>query len=218
MMALDILILLLVVAVVFQKLWSVLGTKPTETRPISKESAEKIFDILMKENLRHSQKNTVDGGELNAEPNTELSETEKVLRQIPRFNQESFINGAKRAFEIIITSFANGDTTTLKTLVGKNLVKKFDEIIKQRKADGITAETDFVGFNSAEIVNAKIDEKSNAQIAVRFVSEQANVLKDAKGNVIEGDENFIQSITDVWTFEKSINATSPNWILVSTKK
>lgn len=217
-MALDILILLLVVAVVFQKLWSVLGTKPTETRPISKESAEKIFDILMKENLRHSQKNTVDGGELNAEPNTELSETEKVLRQIPRFNQESFINGAKRAFEIIITSFANGDTTPLKTLVGKNLVKKFDEIIKQRKADGITAETDFVGFNSAEIVNAKIDEKSNAHIAVRFVSEQANVLKDAKGNVIEGDENFIQSITDVWTFEKSINATSPNWILVSTKK
>ena len=217
-MALDIIILLLVVVVVFQKLWSVLGTKPTETRPISKESAEKIFDILMKENLRHSQKNTVDGGELNAESNSELSETEKVLRQIPKFNQKSFLNGAKRAFEIIITSFANGDTATLKTLVGKNLVKKFDEIIKQRKADGISAETDFVGFNSAEIINAKIDNKSNAQIAVRFVSEQANVLKDAKGNVIEGDENFIQSITDVWTFERSINATSPNWLLVSTKK
>lgn len=217
-MALDIIILLLVVVVVFQKLWSVLGTKPTETRPISKESAEKIFDILMKENLRHSQKNTVDGGELNAESDSELSETEKVLRQIPKFNQESFLNGAKRAFEIIITSFANGDTATLKTLVGKNLVKKFDEIIKQRKADGISAETDFVGFNSAEIINAKIDNKSNAQIAVRFVSEQANVLKDAKGNVIEGDENFIQSITDVWTFERSINATSPNWLLVSTKK
>ena len=217
-MALDIIILLLVVVVVFQKLWSVLGTKPTETRPISKESAEKIFDILMKENLRHSQKNTVDGGELNTESNSELSETEKVLRQIPKFNQESFLNGAKRAFEIIITSFANGDTATLKTLVGKNLVKKFDEIIKQRKADGISAETDFVGFNSAEIINAKIDNKSNAQIAVRFVSEQANVLKDAKGNVIEGDENFIQSITDVWTFERSINATSPNWLLVSTKK
>mgnify|MGYP003571261243 FL=1 len=217
-MALDIIILLLVVVVVFQKLWSVLGTKPTETRPISKESAEKIFDILMKENLRHSQKNTVDGGELNAESNSELSETEKALRQIPKFNQESFLNGAKRAFEIIITSFANGDTATLKTLVGKNLVKKFDEIIKQRKADGISAETDFVGFNSAEIINAKIDNKSNAQIAVRFVSEQANVLKDAKGNVIEGDENFIQSITDVWTFERSINATSPNWLLVSTKK
>lgn len=217
-MALDILILLLVIAVVFQKLWSILGTRPTETRPISKESAEKIFDILMKENLKHSQKNTVNGGELNAESSSELTETEKVLRQIPRFNQESFLNGAKRAFEIIITSFASGDTTTLKTLVGKNLVKKFDEIIKQRKADGITAETDFVGFNSAEIINAKIDDKSNAQIAVRFVSEQANVLKDAAGNVIEGDENFIQSITDIWTFEKSINATSPNWILVSTKK
>ena len=45
-MAFDIIILLVVIAVIFQKLWSVLGTKPTETHPISQESAAKIFDIL----------------------------------------------------------------------------------------------------------------------------------------------------------------------------
>ena len=163
----------------------------------------------MKENLKNSKSATMDGGELKVQPDDEPNELEKVLRKIPHFSQESFLNGAKKAFEIIITSFANGDISTLKTLIGKNLLKKFE---------GICAETDFVGFNSAEIVNAKIDAKNNAQISVRFVSEQANVLKDAKGEIIEGDENFIQSITDIWTFERNINSNTPNWLLVSTKK
>jgi len=217
-MAFDIIILLVVIAVIFQKLWSVLGTKPTETHPISQESAAKIFDILVKENLKNAQKQPLDGGELNDESTAEMSDVEKALRQIPHFNKDMFLRGAKKAFEIIVTSFAKGDLAMLKTLVGKNLLKKFEEIVNQRKVDGISAETDFVGFNSVEITNAKVDEKNKAQISVKFVSEQANVLKDAKGEIVEGDENFIQSITDVWTFEKNINSSNPNWLLVSTKK
>ncbi len=218
-MAFDILILLLVVALVLQKLWGVLGTKPDNTAtPISKESAAKIFDILMKENIRNSQqKNSIDGGELKSEA-TEMSEVEKTLSKIPHFSSESFLTGAKRAFEMIISEFAKGNIDTLKALVDKKLLKNFEAIIKQRQAEGITSENDFVGFNSVEIINAKIDEKNNAQITVRFVSEQANVLRNSDGTVIEGDENFIQSITDVWTFERNIQSTSPNWLLVSTKK
>ena len=53
---------------------------------------------------------------------------------------------------------------------------------------------------------------------MEFVSEQVNILRDAEGKVIEGDENYIQNITDVWTFERAISSTSPNWVLVSTKK
>lgn len=218
-MAFDILILLLVVALVLQKLWGVLGTKPDNTAtPISKESAAKIFDILMKENIRNSQqKNSIDGGELKSEA-TEMSEVEKTLSKIPHFSSESFLTGAKRAFEMIISEFSKGNIDTLKALVDKKLLKNFEAIIKQRQAEGITSENDFVGFNSVEIINAKIDEKNNAQITVRFVSEQANVLRNSDGTVIEGDENFIQSITDVWTFERNIQSTSPNWLLVSTKK
>lgn len=218
-MAFDILILLLVVALVLQKLWGVLGTKPDNTAtPISKESAAKIFDILMKENIRNSQqKNSIDGGELKSEA-TEMSEVEKTLSKIPHFSSESFLTGAKRAFEMIISEFAKGNIETLKALIDKKLLKNFEAIIKQRQAEGITSENDFVGFNSVEIINAKIDEKNNAQITVRFVSEQANVLRNSDGTVIEGDENFIQSITDVWTFERNIQSTSPNWLLVSTKK
>ena len=39
-----------------------------------------------------------------------------------------------------------------------------------------------------------------------------------QGDVIEGDDRFIQCITDVWTFERSLTSSNPNWVLVSTKK
>ena len=172
----------------------------------------------MKENLKNSkQQEVIDGGELKAE-NAEVGALQMTLRKIPHFDEETFLRGAQRAFEIIVSSFAKAETETLKMLVDKKLLKKFEAIIKQRQTDGITAENDFVGFTSTEITNAQIDNKDNAIITVRFVSEQANVLRNSEGKVIEGDENFIQSITDIWTFERNIKSASPNWLLVSTKK
>lgn len=218
-MAFDIIVLLLVVFLIFQKLWSVLGTKPEKiTRPISKESAAKIFDILMKESMKDTAKESViDGGELKTK-SEEMSKTDMVLSQIPNFDTDRFLSSAQRAFEMIITSFAKGEIEILKPLLNAKIFKNFEKIIKQRKEENITAETDFVGFNTVEITNAEVDDKNNAKITVRFVSEQANVLRDASGEVIEGDENFIQSVTDVWTFERNIDSKSPNWLLVSTKK
>ena len=146
------------------------------------------------------------------------SEIDKVLVKIPGFNREKFLTGAERAFEIIISAFSKGDVETLEMLVSKSLLKKFQEIIEKRKAEGITSETDFIGFDDVEITNAKISKSEVAKITVRFVSEQVNILKNKDGEVIEGDENFIQNITDSWTFERALTSTNPNWLLVSTKK
>ena len=68
------------------------------------------------------------------------------------------------------------------------------------------------------IQDAKVSTKGIAQIVVEFVSEQVNLLKNSAGEVIEGDENFVQKITDIWTFERDIHKASPVWLLVSTKK
>ncbi len=212
---LDIIILLFVVIMVFTKLKSLLGTRPENETEISKESTAKIFNILMQEQKKRLQKQT--STELQTDDKN-LSESEKVLRQIPDFSREKFLSGAKKAFEIIVTSFAKEDVDTLKFLVSKTLFKKFEAIIAQRKEDGISAETDFIGFDEAIITDAKISKNDIVKISVKFVSEQVNILRNKAGEVIEGDENFIQSITDVWTFERPLNATTPNWTLVSTKK
>ena len=81
----------------------------------------------------------------------------------------------------------------------------------------MSAEIEFIGFDKTEIKNVKFL-KNSVKITVEFNSEQINILKDCKGEVLEGDENFVQKITDIWTFERSLNAKNNNWILVSTKK
>lgn len=214
--SLDIIILLIVVVLIFQKLKNLLGTRPdisVRNNKIAEENAAKIFDMIVKEAEKQQTTNNKE-----VEDTENLSETDKVLNKIPNFNKERFINSAKKAFEIIVTSFSKGDTETLESLVSKNLNKKFQEIINQRQAEGITAETDLIGFNEAEITSAKISANDIAKITVKFVSEQVNILKNKEDEVIEGDENFIQSITDIWTFERCLTSTSPNWLLVSTKK
>ena len=214
---LDIIILLFVVLMVFTKLRSLLGTRPENETEISKESAAKIFDILMQEQKNRAKANSGEKTELKTDESN-LSESEKVLNRLPDFNRNKFLNGARKAFEMIVTSFADGDIATLKPLLSKDLFEKFEAVIEQRKQDGITAETDFIGINEAIITDAKIEDNDLVRISVKFVSEQVNILRNKDDEVIEGDENFIQSITDVWTFERPINASTPNWILISTKK
>ncbi len=215
---LDIIVLLVVVVIIFQKLRNLLGTRPTGGEELSEEKAAEILNFLIKENRKIANEQKTAEEKNSLKEKEQLSETEAVLAQIPNFNPSRFEESAKKAFEIIITSFAKGDTEALEMLVSKNLFKKFQEIINQRQSDDITAETDLIGFSEVKIVNAKIVKNDTARISVEFHSEQVNLLRNAEGKVIEGDENYIQNITDVWTFEKSLTSSNPNWILVSTKK
>ncbi len=216
---LDILFLLIVVGLIFMRLRSVLGTRPTEETRIrlSKENAEKLFHILQSEADKMQADEHAAAQELVPEGEP-LSELDKTLMEIPGFNKRRFLKSAERAFQIITEAFNKGDAETLEMLVSKKLFKKFQEVIESRKRDKLTAETDFIGFSSVNISRAKIKADKTAEVTVEFVSEQVNILRDAQGSVIEGDENYIQNITDVWTFERAISSTSPNWILVSTKK
>ena len=221
----DILVLLVVVVLIFSRLKAVLGTRPADTnQKQAEENAAKLFDLIVKEAQQNPQlvaakvvqlENSA-ADEVKSDEN--LTETDKVLNSIPNFDKNNFLSGAKRAFEIIVEAFARGDVATLEKLVNKNLLKKFQDVIENRQAQGLTAEADFIGFNKAEIIKAKIGKNQVVKIIVEFVSEQVNLLKNKQGDVIEGDDKFIQNITDVWTFERALTSTNPNWILVSTKK
>lgn len=213
---LDIIILLVVIVLIFQKLKTVLGTRPEmEERQEADLKAAKILTVVAKKIEKQEQTNAPI---ISSESTAELSDTDKTLKEIPNFNKESFLTSAKKAFELIVTSFAKGDTQTLEMLVNSKLYKKFQEIINKRVDEGITSETDFIGFDSAEITHAEISKNNIAKITVKFISEQVNLLRNKEGEVIEGDEQYIQNITDVWTFERALTSTSPNWLLASTKK
>lgn len=198
---------------VFSKLKSLLGTRPDnfEQRKISDENAAKIFDMIVKE----AEKNAAAEAQGTWKkkrfrfPKRSLAKSTRFWPKFPVLTAEKFLTGAERAFEIIISAFSKGDVETLEMLVSKSLLKKFRRLSKNARAEGITSETDFIGFDDVEITNAKISKSEVAKITVRFVSEQVNILKNKDGEVIEGDENFIQNITDSWTFERALTSTNP---------
>lgn len=220
-MNLDIIVLIIVVALIFQRLWKVLGTRPeTEAKKVklSREGAEKLYNLLKSEAEKELKFDSSKIEELIPLDSKPLNEIDAVLMTIPNFKKESFISGAKKAFQVITEAFNKGDIETLKMLVSTSIFNKMQKIINQRKEEQITAETDFICFEKVEIVKASINDKNKATIAVEFVSEQVNLLRNKDNEIIEGDENYIQNITDVWTFEKNIDAKTLNWVLVSTKK
>lgn len=208
---LDIIFLLVLVFVIFSKLKSVLGTGAEDAKVIviPKEQFEKLY--------KEPKKSLVaEGGE--SVDLSKLSPLDRELTRIPNFNKALFIKGAQKAFEMILSAFSKGDAGTLSKLVNGELLKKFEKVINERKEQGMTAETDLIGFVETEIESVKFVDDENVNLVVKFVSEQVNLLKNAEGEVIEGDENYVQKISDVWTFEKSLNPRVNSWLLCSTKK
>ena len=207
---LDIIFLLVLVVVIFGKLKSVLGSDVEDTKII----------VVQKEQLERVYKEMKKNADIVANKGVDLANMtplDRELFKIPNFDKGVFIKGAQKAFEMILQSFSKGDNKTLSMLVNKDLLKKFESVVDFRKENGITSETDLIGFVETEIEAVNfVDDKVN--IVVKFVSEQVNLLKNAEGEVIEGDENYVQTISDVWTFEKGLNSRVNNWLLCSTKK
>ena len=140
-----------------------------------------------------------------------------ALKDEAEFNKEMFLQGARKVFELILQAFSKGELSQIRELVNQKVYEAFDSALAERKEKNMTSEVDFICFDKSEIKDVKFL-KNSIKVVVEFVSEQVNLLRNAQGEVVQGDENFVQKITDVWTFERMVNAKNNNWVLVSTKK
>ena len=215
----DIIFLMVLVAFIVTRLYSAFGSNGNEekirvvVKPLDKESEKKLMENITKVIKETDKQNSCDS----VVDLKNLSEPEKSLAQIPNFDKDSFIRGACRVFEIVIQSFGKGDISEVRNLMSKKLWDAFNQVINFRKENNLSSEVDFICFDKSEIKEVKLL-KNSAKIIIEFISEQINILKNDKGEVVEGDENFVQKITDVWTFERTFNAKNNQWLLVSTKK
>lgn len=132
------------------------------------------------------------------------------------FNAKHFVEGARSAYEMIVTAYAEGDRRTLKNLLGREVYDGFEAVIREREARGETAETRFVSIDATEITAAELRGKM-AQITLRFVSQLVSSTRDRNGDIIDGSADKVTSVTDVWTFAKDVSSRDPNWKLVATE-
>jgi predicted lipid-binding transport protein (Tim44 family) len=151
-----------------------------------------------------------------AEAGTPLaSGLDAIARTEPGFNARHFLNGAKAAYEMIVTAFAAGDRKTLKGLLARDVFDNFATAIGERESRGETTESRFVALEKSDITHAEV--KGNAmQITVRFLSQIASTTKNKEGEPVPGSPNGMTDITDVWTFARPVGANDPNWKLVAT--
>ena len=147
--------------------------------------------------------------------NVKLEKNNKQNQNFDEVAKKEFLNGAKIAYETIITDFSDNDNklTTSKSLLSKKIYDQFNDALKERNSKGHYAEITFIGINSAIIKDHK---KTNSilQVTVDFVGEVITCIKDAEKKIISGDPEKIKKIYDTWVFSRDMRSNNPNWKLV----
>ena len=196
---LDILILAVLAGLVLLRLRSVLGRRTgnekTDTSSFNYEATKTESKVEPSIKIPPVDRNTSSGDSW--------------------FDSKDFLNGANKAYELIVTNFENGNKKALTPFLEKSVLSNFSEVIDQRQQDNHTVEFSFIGIESSEIVQKDLI-NDPMEVTVRFISEMITCIRNNKDEIISGSMNQVQKITDVWTFTKSKNVKRDNWLLSAT--
>jgi predicted lipid-binding transport protein (Tim44 family) len=152
-----------------------------------------------------------------AEPGTALAAgLDAIAQSDPGFDAQHFIAGARQAYEMIVTAYAEGDRRALKNLLSRDVYDGFETAIRERERKSETSETRFVSIDKSDITAAELRGKT-AQLTMLFVSKLVSVTRDRSGDVIDGNPEKVTDVTDVWTFARDLSSRDPNWKLVATE-
>ncbi|MEP0943964.1 MAG: Tim44/TimA family putative adaptor protein [Rhizobiaceae bacterium] len=213
---------------VFWKLRSVLGTRNGNERPpyepysgteVANDDEDNVV-TLPGAKRRRGQDDEVSPAEAAI---AEMAGKDKNLKQgltaiLARdagFDPEQFLMGAKMAYEMIVTGFADGDKRALKGLLSREVYDNFAAAIDDRAQRGEKVQASFVGIEKADIKAAELN-KEEAQVTVKFVSQMISATLDSQDEIVEGDLQEVAEVVDVWTFARPVKSRDPNWKLVAT--
>ena len=182
----DIILLAMIVGFIFLRLRGILGKKAKHEEKISANFSHEF--IKEKKNEKNFDENA----------------------------KGEFLNGAKIAYETIITNFSKGNLKEIKSLLDKKVFNQFDEALKERKNKGLISEATFVGINSADIKDYK-QLNNFFEVTVDFVSEIISFVKDKNKKIISGSPDKIKKVYDTWKFSRDIRSSNPNWLLIDTQ-
>ncbi|KMW58909.1 Transporter [Candidatus Rhodobacter oscarellae] len=197
------------------RLRSVLGTregfeKPRAEAPTSDAPMRRGFEVI-EGGPDLDITDHVEEGSPEAEALAEMKRAE------PSFAVGEFLQGARGAYEMILMSFERGDIDDIAAFLGEDVHQTFVDVVGAREDQGLTIEANFVGVRELTLVGAHFDPSSAVgEVTVRFVGELTSVVRDAAGEIIEGDATEVKRQKDIWTFAREMGTDDPNWKLVAT--
>jgi predicted lipid-binding transport protein (Tim44 family) len=204
----EVIVLAAIAGFVAWRLFATLGSRtgheppPVERRPIGDEPRD-IFKSSRPSPARTSR--TPDSNILTF-PDSMPADLQAKLQEIAaldaRFAPETFLNGARAAYQMILEHFWQGESDALKPYLGDDAHFAFAREIASRPETAKTLASQLSNIKSADITGAELV-GTTAHIVVRFV---ATVVADGKTS----------TITDDWTFSRHTQTDDPNWMLIAT--
>ena len=202
------LILAGVTAFIIFRLISVMGTRTGHEQPFDLEARNRD---AAREDARQAE-----AEEVEPPAPKPVSTNARVLREAdPAFEEQEFLSGAGKAYEMIVEAFAASDLRSIRTYLGDTVYEAFKSAVSARDEAGHTTDLKFVGIDHSAIVDSKVS-NDVMTATVEFSSNQVRVTRDRDGNVVDGDPNRIDLVKDRWTFNKKRSSRDPNWTLVAT--
>lgn len=132
------------------------------------------------------------------------------------FDPDEFLKGARQAYAMVLDAFAKGDRETLENLLAPRVYKRYAEAIDQRESRGESQVTELERIRDAGLYEASLN-GDKAKVKVRFVAELANETRDSDGRVIAGDLSKLDTVSEIWSFERDVTDPDPNWKLTGVK-
>jgi predicted lipid-binding transport protein (Tim44 family) len=204
------------------KLRSVLGTRTGNEKPPAVPFLRRVVEDrkvvpLPATPARPASEPNPDRWRPYAEPDSKVAEgLDAIAAASPGFAVDTFLRGAKTAYEMIVSAFASGDLTTLRNLLDKDVFGSFSAAVAGRENRGENMTTQIVSIDQVTIEDAGM-RGSSAQITLRFFTKMISATRDKSGAVISGDPEKSVDIADVWTFARDVSSRDPNWKLAATQ-
>lgn len=217
---LDIVLVAMVAGFIFLRLRSVLGrrTGHERQRPDRFHARESAEDNVVSLPEREQHADDERSREAEAALWAEDSPVGAGLTQIKiadhHFEPGRFVEGARAAYDMIVTAFAKGDRENLRQMLNDEVYENFETAIKTRESQQQLLESTITQMKSADIVDARMNGRQ-AEITVKFVSDMVSALRDQGGEYVGGQPQE-REVTDIWTFARDTRARDPNWTLIAT--
>lgn len=219
---------LIVAALIFLNLRSVLGKRtgsekppfdpysPRETERVT-PSAEDGKVITLPRRAPADSDDRYEEIDDFAAVGTELNgQLRKVFDADQSFSPKQFVEGARAAYEMILMAFADGDRKTLKSLLSSEVYEGFSAALDERDKAGEKVKSTFVGIEKADMLEAQLDGSETA-ITMKLAAQLISATYNSAGEIIEGNADTVSEVKDRWTFARDIRSRDPNWKLVATQ-
>ena len=134
----------------------------------------------------------------------------------PNFDEAGFLDGAARAYEMILTAFAKGDLTDVQGFLGAEVAAGFEAAIAARQAAGQKLETRILRLDRPALDDAEVD-GDKVRLDVRLRAEIISAGYAADSALDEDNLPAPTTSVDIWSFEGVHSSAHPNWQLVATR-